>query len=56
MTRRFVLGLMAVVAFAGSGLVLAWPAPVPTAEAGPAIQAAGNPMLVLDTARRSIEI
>lgn len=53
MTRRFVLGLMAFVAF-GSGLVLAWP--TPTIDAGPAIQAAGNPTLVLDTANGVIEI
>ena len=52
MTRRFVLGLMAFVALAGSGLVLAWPAP----EAGAPIQAAGNPTLVLDTAKGVIEI
>jgi cyclophilin family peptidyl-prolyl cis-trans isomerase len=45
---------MAIVAMAGSGLVLAWPAPV--VEARPAIQAAGNPTLVLDTAKGTIEI
>lgn len=54
MTRAFVLALMAFVAMAGSGFVLARPATVP--EAGPAMQAAGNPMLVLDTAKGSIEI
>ena len=54
MTRQFALGLMTVVAFAGSGLVLA--RPVPALEAGPVIQAAGNPTLVLDTAKGTIEI
>ena len=54
MTRRFVPGVMAFVALAGSGLVLAWPAPA--LEARPAIQAAGNPTLVLDTAKGVIEI
>lgn len=54
MTRRFVLGLMVFGAMAGSGLVLAWPGPV--AGAGPATQAAGNPTLVLDTAKGAIEI
>ena len=53
MTRRLGLVVMAIVAMAGGGLVLAWPAPV--AEATPAIQAA-NPTLVLDTAKGSIEI
>ena len=56
MTRRFAFGLLAVLAFAGSGFVLAWPAPVPEPEAGPPIQAAGNPTLVLDTAKGTIEI
>jgi cyclophilin family peptidyl-prolyl cis-trans isomerase len=54
MTRRFAAGVMAVVAFVGSGLVLAWPPS--TSETTPAFQAAGNPMLVLDTAKGSIEI
>ena len=52
MTRRFVLALMAFVALAGSGFVLAWPA----AEDKPEVQAAGNPMLVLETAKGTIEI
>jgi peptidylprolyl isomerase len=51
MTR---LAIMAFVAMAGSGLVPAWPAPA--LEAMPEIQAAGNPTLVLDTAKGSIEI
>ena len=54
MTRRIVFVLMAFVVLAGSGLVLARPAPAP--ETGPAIQAAGNPTLVLDTAKGVIEI
>ena len=54
MTRRIVLGVMVFMALAGSGLVLAWPGPVP--EGGSAIQTAGNPTLVLDTAKGSIEI
>jgi len=54
MTRRFVLGVMAFVAMAGSGWVLAWPAPM--TEAAPAVQTAGNPTLVLDTAKGTIEI
>lgn len=54
MTRRLVLGVMAFMALAGSGLVLAWPAPA--SEARPAIQAAGNPTMVLDTAKGTIEI
>ena len=41
-------------AFAGSGLVLARSAPA--LEAGPVIQAAGNPTMVLDTAKGTIEI
>ena len=45
---------MAFMAMAGSGLVLAWPAPV--AEVRPVIQAAANPTLVLDTAKGTIEI
>ena len=43
---------MVLVAMAGSGLVLAWPGP----GAGAATQAAGNPTLVLDTAKGTIEI
>lgn len=54
MTRRLVLGVMAFMALTGSGLVLAWPAAAP--EARPAIQAVGNPTLVLDTAKGTIEI
>ena len=52
MTRRFVLGMMAFVALAGSGWVLA----LPLAGAPPAVQATGNPTLVLDTAKGTIEI
>jgi peptidylprolyl isomerase len=54
MTQRFALGVMAILAMAGSGLVLAWPAPA--SEASAAIQAADNPILVLDTAKGVIEI
>ena len=54
MTRRFAAGVMALMAFVGNGLVLAWPAP--SVEAVAAIQAAGNPTLVLDTAKGTIEI
>ena len=54
MTQRVLLGVMAFVAFAGGGLMLARPAGVP--EARPDIQTAGNPTLVLDTAKGAIEI
>jgi peptidylprolyl isomerase len=54
MTRRFLFGVMTFAALAGSGFVLAWPAPV--AGARSAIQAPGNPTLVLDTAKGTIEI
>jgi peptidyl-prolyl cis-trans isomerase B (cyclophilin B) len=49
---------MAFMAIAGSGLVLALPGPtaVPGLEPAIATQAAGNPTLVLDTARGVIEI
>lgn len=56
MTRRFVMGTMLLVALVGSGLVLALPAPAPVSAARPAVQAAGNPTLVLDTAKGVIEI
>ena len=56
MTRAFVLGLMVFVALAGSGLVMAWSSAAPTVEAEPVNQAAGNPTLVLDTAKGMIEI
>lgn len=54
MTRRFVIGLMAFVGLAGGGLVLALPAAA--IETRPAVQTAGNPTLVLDTAKGVIEI
>ena len=54
MTQRLVLGVMAFVAFAGSGLMLARTGAAP--EVTPAIQTAGNPTLVLDTAKGTIEI
>ena len=54
MTRRHGFLVMAVVMLAGSGLVLARPASVP--KVTPSIQATGNPMLVLDTAKGTIEI
>ena len=44
MTRRFLAGVAVLVAFVGSGLVVT------------ARQATGNPILVLDTAKGSIEI
>src|SRR5688572_7175873 len=60
MTRRLVVGMMALVMLAGSSLVLA--VRVRAAALGPglatrsAIQATGNPTLVLDTAKGTIEI
>lgn len=54
MRRRCFSAMVAVVALAGSGLVFAWPAAAP--ETRPAIQAAANPTLVLDTAKGVIEI
>ena len=51
---RFAAGVMALVTCVGSGFVLAWPSS--SFETSPAFQAAGNPMLVLDTAKGSIEI
>ena len=54
MTSRFATGVLVLVACVGSGLVLARPAA--SFEAASAAQAAGNPILVLDTAKGSIEI
>jgi cyclophilin family peptidyl-prolyl cis-trans isomerase len=54
MNQRFAAGVLAFVALAGSGLLLAWP--VPSWGTAPVTQAAGNPTLVLDTANGVIEI
>ncbi len=56
MKRRIVLGMMAFVTLGGSTLVLAWPVAGPNADSESAIQAAANPILVLDTAKGTIEI
>ncbi len=54
MRRQFVLAIMVVLAVAGSGMVFALPAP--GLEPRSLTQAAGNPTLVLDTAKGVIEI
>ncbi|HUR19602.1 MAG TPA: peptidylprolyl isomerase [Vicinamibacterales bacterium] len=54
MTRRFGFASVVLAVLAGSGLVLARPAAAPAI--GPRTQAGGNPTLVLDTAKGTIEI
>lgn len=62
MKRPFLLAMMAFAVVAGSALVLALPAAAAAVAPGPgpgpvpSIQAAGNPTLVLDTAKGVIEI
>ena len=53
MTRRILTGIVATAVLAGSGLVLARPA---ASGSAPSMQTAGNPTLVLDTAKGTIEI
>jgi peptidyl-prolyl cis-trans isomerase B (cyclophilin B) len=53
MTQRILHGLVATMVAAGAAVVMARPAAMPAIEAS---QAAGNPTLVLDTAKGSIEI
>lgn len=53
---RHLLAMMAFVVVAGSALVLALPPSAVGPEPRPAVQAAGNPTLVLDTVKGVIEI
>jgi cyclophilin family peptidyl-prolyl cis-trans isomerase len=53
MTRRILHGLVATMLAAGTAVALARPAAMPATDAS---QAAGNPTLVLDTAKGTIEI
>jgi peptidyl-prolyl cis-trans isomerase B (cyclophilin B) len=53
MTQRILHGLVATMVAAGAAVVLARPAAIPAIDAS---QAAGNPTLVLDTAKGTIEI
>lgn len=56
MMRRFVFGLMAVMAVTSGVLALPAPTRVPVPGPAPTVQAGANPSLVLETAKGVIEI